>query len=403
MGSNFCAPPGPSEPLEPLGNKVLPSMPARHAPCGTAPPPMRRLLHHTALPPTPVGPRLLALGGGTGLPIVLEGLRRALFTPSTSLGPEEARDRLTAIVTVADDGGSSGRLRRAYGVLPPGDIRNCLLSLAERDSIFSALFNYRFEGGDEMDGHSLGNLILTALSRLEADFPKAIERGSEILGVCGRVYPSTVEDVRLRAELADGTWIEGESQIASAGRTTIRRVSLEPQDPAPFAPAIEAALQADVIVIGPGSLYTSLIPVLLVKELTEAIRRSGARVVLVMNLTTEPGETDGYTAADHLLAIRRHAPDVPIHDVLLNATPIPDELARAYFTSNAVVVPPDVELLHALGHRPVMRDLLGPGPKVRHDPHKLAGAILDLAHRVRPRPDLRLVPSVMPRSSRSAR
>jgi uncharacterized cofD-like protein len=346
-----------------------------------------------------VGPRLLALGGGTGLPIVLEGLRRALFTPSTSLGPEEARDRLTAIVTVADDGGSSGRLRRAYGVLPPGDIRNCLLSLAERDSIFSALFNYRFEGGDEMDGHSLGNLILTALSRLEADFPKAIERGSEILGVCGRVYPSTVEDVRLRAELADGTWIEGESQIASAGRTTIRRVSLEPQDPAPFAPAIEAALQADVIVIGPGSLYTSLIPVLLVKELTEAIRRSGARVVLVMNLTTEPGETDGYTAADHLLAIRRHAPDVPIHDVLLNATPIPAETMQAYATARAGLVPPDVELLRALGHGPVLRDLLGPGPKIRHEPHKLASAILDLACRTRPRADLRLVPGPLQRSS----
>jgi uncharacterized cofD-like protein len=366
---------------------------------------MRGAFHPTDLPTAPVGPgpRLVALGGGTGLPIVLEGLKRALFTPSTTLSPEDARDRLTAIVTVADDGGSSGRLRRAYGVLPPGDIRNCLLSLAERDSIFSALFNYRFDGGDEMDGHSLGNLILTALSRLEQDFPKAIERGSEILGVCGRVYPSTVEDVRLRAELADGTWVEGESQIASTGRTMIRRVSLEPQDPAAFDRAVDAALQADVVVIGPGSLYTSLVPVLLVKDLTDAIRRSGARVVLVMNLTTEPGETDAYTAADHLLAIRRHAPDVPIHDVLLNATPIPAELMQPYSTVRAGIVPPDVELLRALGHRPVLRDLLGPGPKIRHDPHKLAGAILDLACRIRPRADLRLVPGTLQRSTAGAR
>jgi uncharacterized cofD-like protein len=364
---------------------------------------MRRAFPPTVCAAALDGPRVVALGGGTGLPIVLEGLKHALFTGARAILSDGERDRLTAIVTVADDGGSSGRLRQAYGVLPPGDIRNCLLALADRDSILSALFSYRFDGGDEMSGHSLGNLILTALSRLEQDFPKAIERGSEILGIRGRVYPSATEDVRLRAELADGSWIEGESQIASIARTTIRRVSLEPEDPGPMAQALDAALQADLVVIGPGSLYTSLIPVLLVKELADAIRRSGARVVLVMNLTTEPGETDGYTAADHLLAIRRHAPDVPIHDVLLNATPIPDELARAYFTSNAVVVPPDVELLHALGHRPVMRDLLGPGPKVRHDPHKLAGAILDLAHRVRPRPDLRLVPSVMPRSSRSAR
>jgi uncharacterized cofD-like protein len=329
---------------------------------------------------------------------VLEGLKHAILTER---GAEAERDLLTAIVTVADDGGSSGRLRQAYGVLPPGDIRNCLLALADRESVLSALFSYRFDGADEMNGHSLGNLILTALSRLEQDFSRAIEHVSEILSIRGRVYPSTVEDVRLRAELADGSWIEGESQIASISRTTIRRVSLEPKDPEPFAQAVDAALQADLIVIGPGSLYTSQIPVLLVTELTDAIRRSSARVVLVMNLTTEPGETDGYTAADHLLAIRRHAPDVPIHDVLLNATPVPDELVQAYSTSSAALVPPDVELLRALGHRPVMRDLLGPGPRIRHDAHKLAAAIMDLGGRPRPRPHLRSVPTLQ-RSALSA-
>ena len=268
--------------------------------------------------------RVVALGGGTGLPIVLEGLRHALF-------------------------------------------------------------NYRFDGGDEVSGHSLGNLILTALSRLEQDFAKAIEQGSQILGVRGRVFPSTTEDVRLRAELADGSWVEGESRISSVPRTTIRRVSLEPEQPAPFSPALDAALQADLVVLGPGSLYTSVIPVLLVRELAEAIRRSGARVVLVMNLTTEPGETDGYTAADHLLAIRRHAPDVPIHDVLLNTTPIPDDLVQAYSGSRATLVAPDIELLRALGHRPVTRDLLGAGPKIRHDARKLSTALVQLARRVRTR------------------
>jgi uncharacterized cofD-like protein len=326
--------------------------------------------------------RVVALGGGTGLPIVLEGLKDALLTDGSVARREYDRDRLTAVVTVADDGGSSGRLRHAYGVLPPGDVRNCLLALANRGSTLAAIFNYRFDGGDEVSGHNLGNLILTALSRLEKDFPKAIELGSEILGVRGRVLPATTEDIRLRAELADGSWIEGESQISSVPRT-IRSVFLEPQHPKPFSPAVDAALDADLVVIGPGSLYTSLIPVLLVRDFADAIRRSGARVVLVMNLTTEPGQTDGYTAADHLLAIRRHAPDVPIHDVLLNATPIPGKLVRAYSASRAVPVSPDVELLRALGYRPVMGDLLASGDKIRHSPHKLADAILGLVGKTR--------------------
>jgi uncharacterized cofD-like protein len=251
--------------------------------------------------------RVVAVGGGTGLPIVLEGLKRALCPDRDEPPSEMAGDRLTAIVT------------------------------------------------------------LTALGRLEHD--------ADILGVDGRMFPATTEDVHLRAELQDGSSIEGESRISSVLRT-IRRVSLEPHDPEPHAPSIDAVRRADLVVIGPGSLYTSLIPGLLVRELREAIRQSGARVVLVMNLTTEPGETDGYTAVDHLLAIRRHAPEVPIHDVLLNATPIPDE--RACSTSRAVQVSPDVELLRALGYRPVMADLLGAGPRILHDAHKLAAAILKL-------------------------
>jgi uncharacterized cofD-like protein len=352
-------------------------------------------------PAAPREPRVVALGGGTGLPILLEGLRDFLFAEQGPLPPRAERDRLTAIVTVADDGGSSGRLRQAYGVLPLGDIRNCLVALAERNSPFAPLFRYRFDGA-EAGGHSLGNLILTALSHLEPDFLKAIERGSEILGAQGQVFPATIENIRLRAQFEDGSWIEGESRIASGSRI-IRRVCLEPRDPDPLPQALEAARTADIVVIGPGSLYTSLIPVLLVKELTEAIRRSGARVVLVMNLTTEPGETDGHTAADHLLAIRRHAPDLPIHDVLLNATPIPDALAQAYAAAGAMLVGPDTELLRALGHRPVMRELLGVGPKIRHDPHAVARAILELVREARTAAESASGTGSMPCSAVSAR
>jgi uncharacterized cofD-like protein len=320
-------------------------------------------------------PRVVALGGGTGLPVVLQGLQDLMF-PAGRL--EGDRDRLTAIVTVADEGGSSGRLRQAYGVLPPGDIRSCLLALANPDSTLAALFDYRFDGLDEISGHSLGNLILTALSRIEQDFLGAIERGSSMLGVRGRVFPSTLDDVRLRAEFWDGSSVEGESRIAGVAGT-IRRVSLEPQNPAALSPAVAAITDADIIVIGPGSLYTSVIPVLLVGELSEAIAQSRARTVLVMNLTTEPGETDRYTAADHVIAIRRHVPHVPIHEVLLNATPIPDVMVRSYAASGSEPVALDIDLLRALGYRPLLHDLIGAGPKIRHDGHKVAAAVLERA------------------------
>src|SRR4029453_15603515 len=188
-------------------------------------------------------PRVVAIGGGTGLPIVLEGLKHLLFTDLRSVRSDRDRERLTAVVTVADDGGSSGRLRQAYGVLPPGHIPNCLLALADRNSTLATLFNYRFDGGDEVGGHSLGNLILTALSGLEKDFSKAIERGSEILDIRGRVLPSTTEDIRLRAHFEDGSSIEGESRISSVPQM-IRRVSIEPADAAPLPQTLEAVSRA---------------------------------------------------------------------------------------------------------------------------------------------------------------
>ncbi len=282
--------------------------------------------------------RVVALGGGTGLPLLLGGLRAALFPSGGRRGLDRARQRLTAIVTAADDGGSSGRLRRAYRVSPPGDIRNCLLALSDGDPTLAAIFNFRFNGHDqqEVGGHSLGNLILTALSHLENDFVGAVERANHILGARGRVFPATLEDVRLLAEFSDGSWAEGESQIASV-RRRIRQVRLAPR----------------------------------------------ARVVLVMNLMTEPGETDGTDARGHLLAVRRHAPLVPVHDVLLNVGPIPHDAVARYAAEGAVPIAPDVEGLRALGTRVVGRNLLAAGPKIRHDPQKLARAVLELAQEAR--------------------
>ena len=328
-------------------------------------------------------PRVVALGGGTGLPILLRGLKEALFPLGWMWDPVRDRDRLTAIVTVADDGGSSGRLREAYRMPAPGDIRNCLLALSDGDPMMAALFNFRFNGKGEVGGHNLGNLILTALNELGGDFFEAVQRGGELLAVRGRVFPSATDDVTLLAEFADGSSVQGESRIALA-RGAIRRVRLQPESARAFPEAREAILAADVIVLGPGSLYTSLIPVLLVTGLAETIAHSRARFAIVMNLMTEPGETDGYTAADHIVAIRRHVRHVPIHDVLLSTTPVADTLVKYYGTAGAAPVPLDMELLRALGCRPVARDLLGVGPLARHDPHKVARAVLELAREGHP-------------------
>jgi uncharacterized cofD-like protein len=323
-------------------------------------------------------PKVVALGGGTGVPLLLRGLKDVLVPPACPWRRAEDRDRITAIITTTDDGGSSGRLRRAYRFLPPGDIRNSLLALAGTNGALAALFDFRFEGKGEVGGHSLGNLILTALAHLEGDFLRAVNRAGEILATRGRVLPSTTENVTLSAEFLDGAWIDGESRIAAA-RRPIRRVRLRPEAASATPEAVRAIEVADLVTIGPGSLYTSLLPVLLVRELAQAVARSRARVVLVVNLMSEPGETDGYTAIDCLTAIRRHAPDIVIHDVLVNTAPIPAERLARYAAEGASPIRVDVEALRAQGCRPVERDVLGDGPKIRHDSHKLARAVLELA------------------------
>jgi uncharacterized cofD-like protein len=322
--------------------------------------------------------RVVTLGGGTGLPIVLSGLKSVMFRPGRGRLSAADRRRLTAIVTTADDGGSSGRLRRAYRVLPPGDIRNCLLALADGDPTMRAVFRFRFDGRGEVGGHSLGNLILTALSQMEQDFAMAAEQAGRMLEIRGSVLPSTAQDVSIVAEFHDGSWVIGESRIASMGRP-ILRVRLQPEDARALPDAVGAISQADLIVIGPGSLYTSLIPVLLLKDLAGAIAHSHARVVLLLNLMTEPGETDGFIASDLVRAIRRHAPAVTIHDVLANKAPIAAALLETYQASGSTPVAVDDGALFALGSRLVERDLLDPGAAIRHNPHKVARALVELA------------------------
>jgi uncharacterized cofD-like protein len=323
--------------------------------------------------------RVVALGGGTGLPAVLRGLRAGLFE-SCPWDAERDRTRLTAIATVADDGGSSGKLRATYQLPSPGDVRNCLLALAGGDPVLSDVFAFRFAGGSEVAGHSLGNLILAALTELECDFSRAVARVGRLLSVRGQVLPATTRNVTLHAELSDGTVIEGESRIASA-RSPIRRIRLHPAEAPALPEAIEALERAHLIVLGPGSLYSSLVASLLPRGIAEAITRSRARVVHVMNLMTEPGETDGHTAVDHLMALRRHAPTMPIHDILVNTTPIAPEPLVRYRQQGAVPVVADVALLKALGHAVHECDLLASGDDVRHDPTKLARTLLTLAYR----------------------
>jgi len=243
----------------------------------------------------------------------------------------------------------------------------------------AALFDFQFSGPGEIAGHSLGNLILTALSQLEDEgFLGALKQGSELLRIRGRVLPATLQPLSIRVEFFDGgSNPDGESRIASVGRL-IHRVVLEPSGASLLAEARTAIETADLLVIGPGSLYTNIIPALLVDDLGEAIARSRARVALIMNLMTQPGQTENYTAVDHVLALRRHAPGIPIHHVVLNTMPIPHGALEAYAAKGAIPVSSDAELLRALGYRLLERDLLGDGPTVRHDPLKLAYAVLDL-------------------------
>lgn len=313
------------------------------------------------------GPRVIALGGGTGLPVLLRGIK-------------EYTDNITAIVTVADDGGSSGRLRGEFGILPPGDIRNCLIALAERETLMDRLFCYRFGQGKELAGHNLGNLLIAALVDIAGDFQSAIKEASRVLKVRGQVLPSTLKQVVLHAELVDGTLISGESKISHA-HAPITRVFLDPEDCPAVPEAIEAIMQADLILLGPGSLYTSVIPNLLVKDIASAVKKSQALKCYICNCMTQPGETTGYTASQHLRAIYDHVGSGWIDFCLVNTQGISQEKREKYAREGAAPVVVDVPELVKLGVSLMAADLLEENELVRHDPHKLARAVMSLVGR----------------------
>lgn len=308
------------------------------------------------------GPKVVVIGGGTGLSVLLRGLK-------------EYTSNLTAIVTVADDGGSSGRLRGELGILPPGDIRNCLVALADKEPLMEELLQYRFSTG-ELTGHSIGNLLLAALTDMTGGFDQAVRSLSKVLAVRGQVLPATLSDVTLYAELADGKVVQGESKISRAtGR--IKKVFLKPSRCLPLAEALSAIREADAVVLGPGSLYTSIIPNLLVKGIPEALAKTPAIKIYVCNVMTQPGETGGYTASSHLRAIIAHAGKF-LDYVVLNTGQIPPRLRARYRQEGAEPVAADLAEVEKLGIQAVCEDLVHRTEVVRHHPDKLARTVLRL-------------------------
>jgi len=312
----------------------------------------------------------VAIGGGTGLAVLLRGLKG--HVGGDRLG------ELTAIVTVSDDGGSSGRLRRELSVLPPGDIRNCLVALADDEDLLARLFQYRFPNGKGLTGHSFGNLFLTALTGITGDFYQAVLTAESILSVRGRILPATLSHLRLRARGLSGRVYEGESAVGRSGEG-LERLELDPAAPPAFPQALEALRNADLVLLGPGSLYTSVLANLLIPEIRQAVAASPARVVLLLNLMTQPGETDGMGGAEHLEAVRRHVGDGLVDTVLVNATPLPPAQVQRYMLQGSEPVTLIEEETAAAGLERVAVDLLAEGELLRHNPEKLAAAVLELA------------------------
>lgn len=327
------------------------------------PDPSERLVetiyHHKSLKK---GPKVVTIGGGTGLSSLLKGLK-------------EYTSNITAIVAVTDDGGSSGRLRDNLGILPPGDIRNCLVALADKETLMEEVLQYRFTSG-ELAGHNLGNLLLAGLNNASGRFDEAVRALSKILAIRGQVLPATLENVALGAELADQSLVYGECNI-SASQSKIKRIFLRPEKCQPVPEALAAIQDADLIILGPGSLYTSVIPNLLVEGIPEAIERSSAQKIYICNIMTQPGETQGYTAYDHIKAIFDHVGPV-VDQMMVNNEPIPGRLLKKYREKGAVPVKVDTAPIQKLGVKTWTKYLVQHNNLVRHQPEKLAQAVMEV-------------------------
>ena len=313
------------------------------------------------------GPKIVVIGGGTGLSNLLRGLK-------------SHTSNLSAIVTVADDGGSSGRLRKDFQMIAPGDLRNCLVSLAEQEGVMENLFRYRFDGENELSGHSFGNLFIPALAQVyDGDIEEALEAASKLLRVRGRVIPSSTEFIKLRAEMTDGTIVEGESNIPHSGKR-IRHIYSDPALPKPEGAALRAIDEADVIILGPGSLYTSIIPNLLTDKLASHVRASKANKIYIANVMTQPGETTGYTLNDHVEALIAHGGEGIIDTVLANDGPLPIQMVEQYSAVGSEPLVLDTKKLQDKGIRTIRATLINPQKPAVHDPERLGKVIMDIIH-----------------------
>lgn len=324
--------------------------------------------------------RVVAIGGGHGLAALLEGLKD--YARTSEAAP--AAVDLTAIVTVTDDGGSSGRLRREFDVLPPGDIRNCLVALSEDAALLGRLFQYRFQAGRGLKGHSFGNLFLTALTQIMGNFPDAVKVSAEVLKIAGRIYPATAARVALEATLADGSKVVGETRI-SHSRQRIRRIRLIPRHAPPLAAALAALQEADVITLGPGSLFTSVVPNLLVDGIAAAIRGSAGVKAYFVNLMWQPGETTEFRASDHIRAVHQHAGGKFLDYAVVNLRPILPAVRKRYARQEALPVENDVDTIFGMGIKVVAGNLAQHTDKVRHDPAAAAAVAIKLAQEGRRR------------------
>ncbi len=310
------------------------------------------------------GARIVVIGGGSGLAVLLHGLK-------------EFTSNITAVVTVADDGGSSGRLRSQFNIPPPGDIRNCLVALADAEPMMSDLFQFRFQESGELEGHNFGNLFILAMLKITGDFEKAIKESSKILAIRGRVVPATLKKVSLVAQHADGTRTEGESNIGKAS-SPVQKLYLKPQGCAATEDALEAIVNADGIVIGPGSLYTSVLPNLLIEDLSQALAASLAPKIYICNVMTQAHETDGMTAFDHVNAIVEHTRPEVLSHVIVNNGHIPQNILKKYAGGQAYPVTADVAKINNLGYTVIEADIIHCVDTIRHNSRKVSKTIIEI-------------------------
>ena len=315
------------------------------------------------------GPAVTVIGGGTGLSVLLRGIK-------------SVTGNITAIVTVADDGGSSGRLRKDFNMIPPGDLRNCLVALADTEPLMEKLFQHRFGGTGELAGHNFGNLFIAAMTEVLGDVEQALKESSKVLAVRGKVLPASIQKVRLCAKMSDGTIVEGESQIPLTNKR-IDRVYLEPEDTMPVESALEAIRDADAVILGPGSLYTSILPNLLVRGVADTLRKSQAVKIYICNVMTQPGETDGYSASEHIQAIVDHVGPGVIDYVVVNNHKIAESSQEKYARQGAYQVEADVKKIEAMGIKVFSADVISETNWVRHDPLKLSRTIVSMIFKLK--------------------